>query len=352
MPNLFDANKSIATAHVRSEQLKGWFLAQAKFLFVLLSGTFLFLGVLLSVTNLDVNHLNPKVLLVSLPIIIPCGLLAIGIEGGTLFSAVLVKEGARHRRQKLDRLEKVRKNLSEEQYKRDKLAIEWMMALPVTMLITCVSFSVAGAELFWSNILAHSSNGFLHFIGYFLGFACSTLLIMFELNEQTVARIIERCIASSALIQIAMDQSAKSDIFNALFKARRAKLRSAAFVNTIGKTAEHGLYTVLVETLEMGGASVSAEQLKQDVKAEKEAADSAKAYLATGNEEVLQAPSKQTKRLPISIQRDNPKRKQVEKLVKQYGMSRVVKDIDQHVEESGMDQRTFRKHLEDIAANG
>jgi hypothetical protein len=351
MGNLFDANRSIAQAHVRSEQLKAWVLAQAKFLFVLLSGSLLFMGVLLTATNLSLTQLNSSALLAALPAAILCGFLAVGIEAGTLFSATLVKEGSKQHRQEMDRLDKVKGKLSEALYKSKKTAIQWKMGLPIAMLVVCVLFSVAGAELFWSNILAHSNNLFLHILGYFLGFACSTLLIMFELKEDTVARIIDRCIASSALIQIALDQSAKSDIHNALFKKRRELLKTAEFQNTIGKSAELGLYGVLEDTLQIGGASVSREQLQMEVKEEREAATVAEAFVNSGDETLLQSP-KQTRRLPISIARDNTKRKEVAELVKRYGMKRVTDNIKEHVEETGMDHRTFRKHLEDIAANG
>src|ERR1700737_2530476 len=50
--NSYKINQRVAEAYVKGEQMKGWFLAQARYLVIFLSGAMLFLGVVLLFGNL------------------------------------------------------------------------------------------------------------------------------------------------------------------------------------------------------------------------------------------------------------------------------------------------------------
>src|SRR5579864_38879 len=92
--------KQVAMSHVRAEQMKGWFLANAKLLLVLLSGSQLFLGVVALAWGDRPAAFDPGLLSV-VPAAMIGGLLAVCIEGGTLFSSAFHMEVTRKVRQEL-----------------------------------------------------------------------------------------------------------------------------------------------------------------------------------------------------------------------------------------------------------
>ena len=69
--------------------------------------------------------------------------------------------------------------------------------------------------------------------------------------------MIERCISSSGLIQIALDQSSKSQIHDRLFTIREQRLASPEFDAILEKGAEQGLLGVVTEAISMAGMNVS-----------------------------------------------------------------------------------------------
>lgn len=109
MGNAFDVNKQVAQAYVRSEQLKGWFLSNAKMLLIVLSGAMLFLGVVSLAWGTRAMVLNWSLLsgIVEVaPMALVGGLLAICVEGGTVFSSAMRKDVLVKVRQELAVLEK------------------------------------------------------------------------------------------------------------------------------------------------------------------------------------------------------------------------------------------------------
>jgi len=260
MGNAFDVNKQVAQAYVRSEQLKGWFLSNAKMLLVVLSGLMLFLGVVTLAWGNRPMVLDWTLLtgIVSVaPLALVGGLLAICIEGGTVFASAMRKDVVSKVRQETAVLEKAasKYKMKAETYEERKKAIKKQLRIPTGLMIVCAVFSVTGAEIFWQKLLQGQDWPF-HIIGFILGLVCSGLLMIFELNGELVERVIERCISSSGLIQIALDQSAKSQIHDRLFEIRTEKLASPEFDSILDQGAEQGLLGVVTEAVRMAGMNV------------------------------------------------------------------------------------------------
>ena len=351
MSNHFDLNRRVASAHVRAEQLKGWFIANAKLLLVLLSGSMLFFGVLLAATNIKLvwSWSTLQAIGASFPIAIIAGGVAIVIEGGTLFSAAMWKERRVKVKQELALLEKVAGKYSEDKLAKKRHEIEHQGWWVILVMLICILFSTCGAEIFWTLVL-QSQGPFLHVIGYVLGLTCSTLLIIFELNEDLAQRVIERSITSSALIGIALDMSAKSQIHDILFQRRSAKLKSPEFTAMLDRAAQQSLYGVLAESLRMAGATVSQEQLQDLIEDDQEAAAVADAFIASGgaNETPLITARRGRLHLPMG-RRNSEARKAALSIINKYGATRVLNDIAKYASEAGISEKTLRKHAEDAS---
>lgn len=351
--NMFDLNKSVATAHVRAEQIKGWFLAQAKLILVLLSGSLLFLGIIMIANpNLDVSQITSFIsLLPIIPLSIVAFVFAIAIEAGTLFSASIVKESLRKIEQELLVVNKVAHKLTEKEVTERKNKIKRQKWVPLILMFVCVGFSVCGAEIFWQKIL-DNQNTFFHIIGYILGLVCSALLILFEMKEETVSRIIEKSISSDGLIQVALDQSAKSEIHNALFKSRKKHLRTPEFTKVIDTAAKNGLYGVLSEALQMAGVTVSQTQLQTQVTDETEAQAAAQNFIDSNGQPDNTTPLqiRQTNE-PTPIKGRNTKQRvAVQNAVKKYGANRMKQDINKFASELNMNARTLERWLDTYSA--
>lgn len=345
MANAFDVNQSVATAYVGAEQLKGWFLANAKKLLVILSGAQLCCGVValswhgsLTFTLKDV----PLVLSI-LPMALIGLLLAVCIEGGTIFSSAMRVEVTAKMRQEIALLDKVKTKLGSEEYELRKAIVERQKHVPTGLMIVCILFSVTGAEIFWQRLF-DGQPWYYHIFGFILGITCSSLLIIFELNGDLVERVIEKCITSSGLIQIALDQSAKSQIHEVLFQERSRKLKTPEFRAIITRAAEQGLLGVVTDAVNMAGANVTSEQLMRSVEEEREVTQAAEAYLASGGkEEPKQLPP------PKDIgRRVTANRRKVEVAMKKFGSKRMRADLDKHSAELGMDRRTLERWMNDI----
>jgi hypothetical protein len=352
MPNAFDVNKQVAQAYVRSEQLKGWFLSNAKMLLVVLSGLMLFLGVVSLAWGNRPMTLD-YALIVGIasvaPMAIVGGLLAICIEGGTVFASAMRKSVVTKVRQEIAVLDKARSKykMKEDVYKARKDEIEKQLRIPTGLMIVCALFSVTGAEIFWQKLLEGQDWPF-HIIGFILGLVCSGLLMIFELNGDLVERVIESCISSSGLISIALDQSAKSQIHDRLFQIREEKLASPEFDNIMDKAAEQGLLGVVTESVRMAGMNVSAQQLQRMVEEVAVAQKAADQYIASGGTEVpqIEAPAP----VELNKKRVSKHRKEVERLYKSQGENRILADLPRYAQELGIDQRTLERHLKAIIA--
>ena len=342
MANFFDVNKQVATAYVRAEQMKGFFLANAKLLLILLSGAMMFCGVV----SLAWGHttFSWQQCVAVAPIALVAALLAICIEGGTLFSSAMRQEATRKIAQEIKLLDKVKNSLGSVETERRKKEVLKQTRVPTALMFVCVSFSVTGAEIFWQQLFA-SAAWYFHVIGGVLGVVCSALLIIFELNSELVERVIESCIKSSGLIQIALDQSAKATIYNQLFERRQDKLNEPEFRSIMDKAAEQGLLGVVVEAVGMSGMTVSANQLQRMVSDETEARQAAESFLASGGAQpALAAP------IQLDKTRKNANRQAVEKLYREVGSKRISADMDSYAQKLSMDVRTLERHLTAIMA--
>jgi hypothetical protein len=350
--NAFDVNKQVAQAYVRSEQMKGWFLSNAKMLLVVLSGLMLFLGVVSLAWGNRPMTLD-WTLLVGIvavaPMAIVGGLLAICIEGGTVFASAMRKDVVVKVRQETTVLDRARTKykMKQEVYDERKTAIEHQLRIPTGLMIVCAVFSVTGAEIFWQKLLAGQDWPF-HIIGFILGLVCSGLLMIFELNGELVERVIERCISSSGLIQIALDQSAKSQIHDRLFTIREEKLASPEFDAVLEMGAEQGLLGVVTEAVRMAGMNVSAQQLQKMVGEVAVAQKAADAFIASGGADVPQIESPTM--VNLNKKRQSKNRKEVERVYRKEGESRILADLPRFSTELGIDQRTLERHLKAIIA--
>jgi hypothetical protein len=342
MANFFDVNKQVAQSYVRAEQLKGWFLANAKLLLILLSGAMMFCGVTLLAWG-DSSLTWAHVLGVA-PLAGVAALLAVCIEGGTIFSSAMRIEVKRKISQEIRLLDKVKKSIGSEEYTKRVALAKKQSRVPTALMFVCVAFSVTGAEIFWQKLFS-SAEWYFHVIGGVLGIVCSALLIIFELNYELVERVVENCIKSSGLIQTALDQSAKSIIFNELFDRRKTKLATPEFAAIMDKAAEQGLLGVVVEAVQMSGMTVSATQLKRMVDDEAETRQAAEQFLASGGEQAAIEP-------PIDLQksRKNANRANVERLYKEIGSKRIMQDMQGCAERLQIDVRTLERHLKSILA--
>ena len=313
MANMFDVNKQVATSYVRAEQLKGWFLANAKLLLICLSGAMMFCGVtLLAYTGPAIDFQSGafwSAVVSVLPLACVAALLAICIEGGTIFASAFRHEAQRKIKQEVKLLDKVKNTLGSQEYAKRVKQVKKQTHVPTAIMFVCVAFSVTGAEIFWQKLF-NDAVWYFHIIGGVMGVVCSALLIIFELNGELVERVIESCIKSSGLIQVALDQSAKSIIFNQLFERRSIKLETPEFQAIMDKAAEQGLLGVVVDAVAMSGMTVSAQQLKRMVDDESESRAAAEQFIISGGEQqALIAPPVQ-----LNKARKNANRQAVEKL--------------------------------------
>lgn len=347
MGNSFDMNQSIALAHVRSEQVKGWFLANAKMLIVLMSGTLLFLGVTLTAGNIELKPEWSTLYAIGAvaPVAAVAFFLAIIIEGGTILSAASIKEGRKNLEQRIALIERS-KNAWTAQERQERIDKEnKAMFWPYALMVMCIVFSTCGGEMFWHKLLEHQG-AFFQVIGFLLGLVCSALLLYFEFKVELVERIVENSISSSALINTALDMSAKSEIHDQLFKTRKEKLRSPEFKLVIEQAAEQGLYGVLQQSLIMSGSSVSQEQLMSLVDERRSVRNAADAMLASeGQTDALVLPiTGGLKRLNQG--RSSDERKKVARLVQQFGPAVIASDIKKYADKSEMSEKTLKRWLE------
>lgn len=350
MGNSYDINRRVALAYVKAEQVKGWFLAQSRMLVILLSGSMLFLGVTMLFGNLHFSvSLAFLMQLVSVaPIALVAGLLAIIIEGGTVFTSSVFSEALQKYRFEVEALKKVAHKFKDEEVQRRMKESKGKLTTPFILMFVFVSFSCLGAEIFWQRIM-DGQEWYFHVIGALLGLVCSSLLIMLELKADTVERIIEKSISSSALIELALDNSAKSQIYDAVFDEQSRTLGSAEVVEAIGEAVQGRLHGVLAQTVSKGGVSVTAEQLRRNIQKARIERAAAQEYLNSGDETKLLPPSSGTTGETLEIKRKSRNRVKVEKAVAKYGLDRMANDIDKFADELGMDGRTLKKHLTDIA---
>jgi hypothetical protein len=172
---------------------------------------------------------------------------------------------------------------------------------------------------------------------------------LLEMKEDTVERIIERSVSSSAMIELALTQSARSQIHDALYDTQQEYLSAPETYETIGIAQQRRLEAILAETVSSGHTTVTVEQLRRELQKQRAERAAADAYLATKDEDILKLPPATSAPEPVSIKKKSANRRKVEKLVSQYGMSRVTDELDKYASDLKMDARTLQRHLEAIS---
>lgn len=349
--NFFNLNRAIAASHVLAEQCKGLLLAWAKVLLVIVSGLLMFLGFLMTFSDVrfiwDVSTLQK--LAAAGPVALVGFLFAVCIEAGTLLSAGVVIEARRMNKMELDKFDRVKQQYPTEEMRRHKRReIARRGRGSFFIMLVCIGFSVLGAELFWQRAF-ENSNVLFHLAGIPLGLVCSVLLLFFEFHEPTVQQRIETVISSTALIQLALNESAKARIFDRLF-AEQSKLldEGEGFDGIIRESARQHLIGAAQEAIRMAGVTVTAEQLQKNVADELEAIASADEQLSDVEEDHERKVLPMQQRvglLPAGKGRQTIQRRKVMNAVKKYGASRIAADPEKYAQELGVSVSTIKRWI-------
>lgn len=345
----FQHNAAIARTHVQAQQLKGWFMAKAQQIAIIVSALMMSIGILLQYTGVKLIPSWDTLwhLVAAGPVAVIVVIFAILVEGMTIITSNGVVEAKKKVDREIKLLDTAKTKhpsaFTEEEYKKKKAWIQAQMALPGTLLFVFCSFSFLGGELFW-HALTRDSDLFIQIIGYILGGVVCISLIYLELHQELVELGVDRSISSSALIYRALDMDAKGQVLDALSKERQAKIKTPEFMTIITEAAEQSLFAPLAETLQNMGDTVGTSQLRDQVRGviqEREAAN----MLAKG----LQDADKHTDAIPqLSSVRKKYNTEQARKCkdyIKQYGHSVVSGNPEKHAERIGVSATTLRRYL-------
>lgn len=346
-------NAAIARTYVEAMQLKGWFMAKAQQIAILVSALMMSTGILLQYTGVKlVPSWDTLLRLVAAgPVAVIVIVFAILVEGMTIITSNGVVEARNSTEKKIRALEEAKKKhpkgMTEEEFEKRKTAIERETWLPQALLLLFCGFSFLGGELFWHSLLEGTNDIFIQIIGYVLGGCVCLSLIYLETHAELVNDGIERSISSSHLIYRAMDMDARGQILEELSEERSKKLHTREFRMVIEETAIQSLFAPLAETLQnMGDDSMDAAKLRGFVDGiiqEKQAVNA----LVSG----MQRAEKNTDEIPVvdaGKLRKQYKTEQARKCkehIQKYGRSVVGNDIEKHAEMVGVSENTLRKYL-------
>jgi hypothetical protein len=336
-------NAIVARSYVGAQQLKGWFMARAQSIAVLLSGLMMFTGVILMYSGIHLtwSWATLQALLATWPVAIVAAPIAIVVEGMTIIASNGLKEANHKIEQELNLLNRTKKAYTQEEAAARERKIKGQRLLPLILLVVFMLFSLAGAEIFW-HTLTENSNLFFQVVGVIIGAVVSVSLTYIEINMELIERGIDRTIASSALIYRAMEMDVKGEILAMLSGEHHEQMQTPEFRDVIARVAKQNLFGPLSETLSNMGTSVEAEQLKRIVEgkiAEREAAD---ALLASGGQPAPDIP--QIGPGGRKAYRTEAARK-VDDIVKKYGKAEVEGKIMEYAKEAGVSPNTLRKYL-------
>lgn len=340
MSNRFQSNARVAHSHVRAQQVKGWFMANAQIIAVVLSGMFLWMGVILmySGVHLDWTAATGYKLLAALPVAIVAAPLAVLIEGMTIVSSNGLREANAKIEQETNVVNRVTKGFTAEEKAAKLKKIKKQRQIPAAILIGFALFSLAGAEIFWHTI-TEGAGPFFAVIGYIIGAVVSVSLTYLEINHDLVERGIDRSISSSAMIYRAMEMDAKGQILDQLSAERTRQLQSPEFVATLQEAAHNSLFGVLSESVSHMGASTSAEQLRRIVEDKAEERGAAEAFIASGGRD--------TEPLAIAGRKEykTEAARKVKDLTQKYSRSMILDDPDRFAQEAGVSVTTLKKYV-------
>jgi hypothetical protein len=262
----------------------------------------------------------------------------------------VVKQEQRMKKIQLDKYTQVaHKYPTDDIRKKKRQEIENKGRWSLALLVMCVGFSILGAEIFWQKAFQNQSPLF-HILGVPLGFTVSALLLFFEFKEDAVQLAIESVIASNALIQLAMNESAKARIFRAMFDEQSTLMDdSGGFRGTIRAAARNHMIGAAQDAIGMTGISVTREQLLREVQDEQDGMIAADAALAS--------PTTITEALPVQQRtgligggRHTEQRKKVERMVRSYGEPRIRGDLKKFADEGQMSEKTLKRWLDTISS--
>lgn len=352
---LHEGNASVARTFVATQQMKGWFIAQAQQIAVWCSAGMMSLGVVLWYTGvkLELSSCVFMKLLAALPVIVLVIVFACFVEGMTITAASGRKEVVDKIDQELRLLERSKAKYpdayTEDEYNKKKSLIEKQIYYPTILLLLYSSFSFLGGELFWNKLLEGADNDFIKFIGYVMGAAICAGLIYLETHPELVERGVDRSISSSHLIYRAMDMDAKGQVLGELSKKRKEKLKSAEFIKIIEETAKTSLFAPLSESLNAMGSTVTEDQLMKQVRGQIAQRSSAN-RLAKGLEDVDN--ERNTEDLPrIGGHRKNyntEQQKRCKEIILKYGHGIISQDLDKFAKEAKVARATLVKALERV----
>lgn len=338
--NKFRSNARVAKSYVQSQQIKGWFMANAQTLAVILSGIMMFMGVTLMYSGIHLTFTLDtlfKLLAVS-PIALVAGPISILVEGMTIIAANGVREVGRKIEGEISVINKIKVGLTIEEKQSKIKAIKRQRYWPIILLLVFASFSMAGAELFWHSI-TEQAGLFFEVIGYIIGAVVSVSLTYIELHQDLIERGIDRSISSTAMVYKAMEYDSRSQILDQLDRSRSNHLKSSEFQNTLREAAYHSLFGVLSETVNNLGVSISAEQLNRMVTSKQEEKMVAENIIAGGQiEEPLQIGPGTRKEY------HSKKATLVRDLVKKYSRDEILRDPEKYASEIGVSVNTLKKY--------
>lgn len=348
----FTKNAQIARTHVGAQQLKGWFMAKAQQIAIIVSALMMSVGILLQYTGIKLVPSWDVLfrLLAAGPVAVIVVVFAILVEGMT----IITSNGVVEARKKVDREVKLLEHakakhpqaFTQKEYEKKKFWIEAQMGLPCSLLLLFCGFSFLGGELFWNALLADNHDLFIKVIGYVLGGVVCISLIYLELHQELVELGVDRSISSSALIYRAMDMDAKGQILDELSKERQDKIKTKEFKTIITEAATQSLFAPLAETLRNMGDSVSAQQLRDQV-------DGIVSERAAANELVkgLEEADKDTGSIPrigpggVRKKYNTEQARKCKDHIAKYGHSVVSGDIEKHAEQIGVAPNTLKRYL-------
>ena len=342
----FQTNAKVARSHVRAQQLKGWFMANAQLLAVSLSGIMMFMGVMLLYTGIKLEFTMPVLLtlVAAWPVALVGGCVAVIVEGMTIIAANGLREANRKIEQEVSVINKIAKGFTPEEKAAKIKKVRQQKYLPMGLLFLFAFFSLAGAEIFW-HIITKDAGAFFVVIGYVIGAVVSVSLTYIEMNHDLIERGIDRAISSSAMLYRAMEMDAKGQILNALSDARSKQLESAEFKQITTEAARSSLHGVYSETVSNMGASVSAEQLKRMVTSKSEERAAAEAAIANGGVVDADTNPNIPKIGPGSRKEYNTEAKRkVRDLVARYTQKMVLADPEKYAAEIGVSVNTIKKY--------
>ena len=170
-------NARVARAYVEGQHFNGWLMARAQVIAVCLSGTMMFVGVILMYSGVTLAWDRDTLLkvLAAWPVAMVAAPVAVLIEGMNILASNGLSEAKRKIEQEMGLLNKTRKAYTEEEFRERERSIKKQRVLPAILLGVFMVLSLAGAEMFW-HTLTEGKGLFFQVIGVIVGAVVSISL--------------------------------------------------------------------------------------------------------------------------------------------------------------------------------